>query len=73
MSSLRQIEEEGAGEVVEEFGLEEEELRFEEGAQGKNRNKDVLSPNTRKTTDRRREMGRECEPSAEVGTLKLLY
>ena len=46
MSSLRQIEEEGAGEVVEEFGLEEEELRFEEGAQGKNRNKDVLSPTT---------------------------
>ena len=51
---------------VEEFGLEEELALEEEGGQEEKSNEDVLSPNTRKTTDRRRMTGDEFEPSAEV-------
>ena len=39
------------GVVVEEFGLEEELGLEEEGWQEQKRNEDVLSSNTRKTTD----------------------
>jgi len=55
--------------VLEEFELEEG-LGLEEGGQEQNRNEGVLSPNTRKTTDRRRSMGHEFEPSAEVDSLR---
>jgi hypothetical protein len=44
------------GVVLEESGVEEEELGLEEGGKEQKRNEDVLSPNPRKTTDRR--MGR---------------
>jgi len=54
--------------VVEEFGLEEEFGLQEEGGKEKKRNKTVLSPNTQKTTDRRRAMDHEFEPGAEVYT-----
>ena len=54
--------------VVEEFRLEEEELGLEEeGGEEEKRNEDVLSPNTRKTTDRRRVIGHEF---GEVDTLR---
>ena len=63
--------EEGEGVVVEEFGLEEEELGLEEKrGQEQKRNEDVLLPNTRKTTDRRRVMGHEFEPSDKVDALR---
>ena len=52
--------------VVKEFGLEKEfELKDEGGPEHKS-NEDVLSPNTRKTTDRRRAMGHEFERSPGV-------
>ena len=56
--------------VVEEFGLEEELGLEEEGWQEQKRNEDVLSHNTRKTTDRRRVLGHDFEPSAEVDALR---
>ena len=57
--------------IAEELGLEDEELGLEEeGEQEEKRNEDVLSPNTRKTTDRRRVMGHEFEPSAKVSALR---
>ena len=46
------------------FGLEEE-LGLEEVSEELKRDEDVLSPNTRKTMDRR-VMGHEVEPGAEV-------
>ena len=52
------------------FGLEEELGLEEEGGQEHKRNEDVLSPNTRKATDRRRVMGHEFEPSAKVDALR---
>jgi len=56
---LRGLEDEGVvvAVVVEELGLD-----VEEGQEQKS-NEDVLSPNTRKTTDRRRVMGHEFEPN----------
>ena len=45
--------------IVEESGLEEGLALEEEGRQGQKRNEDVLSPNTRKTADRRRVIGHE--------------
>ena len=56
--------------VVEEFGLEEEHELDEEGGQEPKRIEDGLLPNTRKTTDRRRVMGHEFEPSDEVDALR---
>ena len=63
------IEDEGEGAVVEGFGLEEE-FGLGEPGEERWRKEDVLSPNTQKTTDRRREMGHEFEPSAEVDALR---
>ena len=55
---------------MEVFELEEE-LGLE-GAVGQEQksNEDVLSPNTRNTTDRRRVMGHEFKLSAEVDALR---
>ena len=53
--------------VVEESGLEEEELGLEEGGQEEKRNEDVLSPNTRETTERRRVMGHEFDEVDALG------
>ena len=44
---------------MEEFGLEEEKLGLEEEGQEQKRNEDVLLPNIRKTTDRRRVVDHE--------------
>ena len=55
---------------MEELGLEEEFGLEEEGGQEQKTNEDVLSPNTRKPTDRRRAVGHEFEPSAEVDALR---
>ena len=65
------IEDEGEGVVVKGFGLEEEFGLGEEGGQEQRRNENVLSPNTQKTTDRRRVIDNEFEPSVEVDTSKL--
>ena len=56
--------------VVEDFGSEEELGLEEEIGQEQKRNEDILSPNTRKTTDRRRAVGHEFEQIAEVDTLR---
>ena len=48
--------------VVEQFGLEEELGLDEEAGQWQKRNEDVLLPNTRKGTDRKRVMGHEFDP-----------
>ena len=56
--------------VAEENRLEEELGLEKQGGREQERNKDVLSPNTRKTTDRRRVMGHEFGLSAEVDALR---
>jgi hypothetical protein len=45
--------------------VEEEELGLEEGGKEQKKSKLVLSPHTRKMTDRRRVMGYEFEPSVK--------
>ena len=56
--------------VVEGFGLEEELGLGEDRGQEQRRNEEVLLPNTQKTTDRRRVIDHEFEPSAEVDALR---
>ena len=64
------VQGEGEGVVVGEFGLEEELGLEEEGGQEQRRNKDVLSPNTQKTTDGGRLIDHEIEPKAEMDALR---